>query len=352
MQTYRNLFPRIVSFENLSLAAKKAAAGKRGKFNVCRFLLDQEKELFRLQEELASQTYLPGEYRIFEIFEPKPRIISAAPFRDRVVHHALCNVIEPIFDRSFIYDSYACRKGKGTHRAITRYREFCRKNRYVLKLDIEKYFPTIDHAILKGIISRKIRCEATLWLVNLIIGSSPPQEGIVRYFPGDDLFAPVGRRRGIPIGNLTSQFFANVYLDGLDHFIKEELRVRHYIRYVDDLVIFTGDKDFLWEIRGKISHYLEGLKLKPHPVKSRIFRTDEGVEFLGFRIFPTHTRIKTEGLKRFRRRVKRQKRVFAAGEISVEKLGQSIRAWIAHLEWANSHRLRKHVFAGLVFSKG
>jgi retron-type reverse transcriptase len=340
----------IVSFENLVFAAHRAAAGKRGKYRVCRYLLDLEKELFQLQGELKSRSYRPGKYRIFRIYEPKPRLISAAPFRDRVVHHALCNVIEPIFDRGFIYDSYACRRGKGTHRAVVRFQGFCRKSRYVLKLDIEKYFPSIDHEILKAILARRIRCRDTLWLIGLIIDSSPPQERVIRYFPGDDLFTPVQRGKGIPIGNLTSQFFANLYLDGLDHFIKEGLRCRYYLRYVDDLVVFGDDKKALWEVRDRVSGYLERLRLKLHPVKSRIFRVEEGIEFLGFRIFPTHLRIRAEGLRKFRRRERWQKRAFA-GEISVEKLGRSLRSWIAHASWADSFRLRRRIFGRLIFGR-
>ena len=187
MKTYNRLFEQICSFENLLNASRKAQRGKRFQDEVARFNFHLERELYRLQEELQTQTYRPGAYHEFYIYEPKLRKISAAPYRDRVVHHALCNVIEPIFDRTFIFDSYGCRKGKGTHKAVNRFTEFSRKNRYVLKCDIKKYFPSIDHEILKAMFRRKIRDVQTLWLMDLIVNSSNPQERVLEYFEGDDL---------------------------------------------------------------------------------------------------------------------------------------------------------------------
>ena len=225
MKTYNRLFQQMCSFENLLNAAQKAQRGKRFQAEVARFNFHLEKELYHLQAELQTQTYRPGEYREFYIYEPKLRKISAAPYRDRVVHHALCNVIEPIFERTFIFDSYACRKDKGTHKAVDRFTEFSRKNTYVLKCDIRKYFPSIDHEILKTRFRRKIRDAQVLWLLDLIVDSSNPQEYVHEYFQGDDLLTSLNRRRGIPIGNLTSQFFANIYLNGFDHFVKEDLKL-------------------------------------------------------------------------------------------------------------------------------
>ncbi|MBI2876702.1 MAG: hypothetical protein HYY20_07455 [Candidatus Tectomicrobia bacterium] len=216
MKSYGHLYEQICSFENLLLAARKAQRGKRFRENVGRFNLGLERELLALQEELRGQTYRPGGYREFKIFRPKAcpgprsgeRLISAAPYRDRVVHHALCNVIEPLFDRTFIHDSYACRKGKGTHRAVNRLTAFCRRSRYALQCDIRKYFPSIDHEILLGLISRKIRDKQVLGLIRVILDASNPQEPVPDlYFEGDDPAAALARRRGIPIGNLISQFF-------------------------------------------------------------------------------------------------------------------------------------------------
>ena len=168
MKTYNGLYTQIYSFENLWKAADQAQQGKRFQELVARFNLNRERELFKLQDELQTQTYKPGAYHEFTIYEPKKRMISAAPYRDRVIHHTLCNIIEPIFERIFIFDSYACRVSKGTHKAVDRFTEFCRKNRYVLKADISKYFPSIDHEILKSLIRRKIRIRKHYGLLTLL----------------------------------------------------------------------------------------------------------------------------------------------------------------------------------------
>ena len=212
-------------FPNLVRAAEKAGRGKRSLAGVARFHYDLERQLCRLQDELRAHTYVPGAYRTFRIHDPKPRLISAAPYRDRVVHHALCRVIEPVFEPAFVFDSYACRHGKGTHAAVSRLGTFARRRyRYVLKCDVSRYFPSIDHDILKGLLARKLKDPDVLRLVNLIIDRSNPQEPMLEWFAGDGLFTPVERRRGLPIGNQTSQFFGNVYLNPFDHFVAETLR--------------------------------------------------------------------------------------------------------------------------------
>ena len=192
-----------------------------------RFNLNLENELLGLQRELLEKTYRHGGYRDFFIYDPKRRLISAAPYRDRVVHHALCNIIEPLFERSFIADTYACRKGKGSHAAVDRYSGYARRYRYVPKCDIQKYFQSIDHEILLARISRKIRCPDTLGLIRETIGSRR-DFAFPFHFAGDDLFTPLSREKGIPIGNLTSQFFANVFLDGSDHFVRRGTAVTLY----------------------------------------------------------------------------------------------------------------------------
>jgi retron-type reverse transcriptase len=231
-----NTWEKIVSFENLLAAARLAQKGKRYRPNVLSFNADREKNLIELQAELKEQAYRPGQYRSFRITDPKPRLISAAPYRDRVVHHALCRVIVPPIDRTFIHDSYANRTGSGTHRALKRFAQFARTSRYILQCDICKYFPSIDREILKNILHRKLKCPRTLKLIDLIIDSGNLQDPVYDYYPGDDLLTPLQRPKGLPIGNLTSQFFANVYLDGFDHYIKEKLKIRKYLRYVDDFV--------------------------------------------------------------------------------------------------------------------
>ncbi len=339
------LFDRITAFPNLLLAAHRAALGKRLRPNVAAFTLRLESELLELQRELVSRTYWPGPYRAFVLHEKKPRLISAAPFRDRVVHHALCNVIEPIFERGFLYDSYACRKGKGTHAAVERASAYARRFRYVLKCDVAKFFPSLDHEILFGLVARRIHEEGVLWLVRTIIDGSNPQEPVERYFPGDHLFTPHERRRGIPIGNQTSQFFANVYLNGLDHEAKEALRLPGYVRYVDDVLAFSNNKSQLHETRAALAAYCEGLRLTLHPRKCFVAPVSAGFTFLGFRIFPTHRRVEADNVRRFRRRLRRYRRDVEAGRLSAANAAHRIDSWHAHAAHADSVRLWRRLRA-------
>ena len=265
MKRYGNLWADVVDFQNLLSATRKAQRGKRFRDNVLHFNYRLESELIQLQQQLQAKTYQPGQYKTFKVREPKARLISAAPYRDRVVHHALCNVIMPIFEQTFIHDSYANRVGFGSHRALRRFTQFSRSSRYVFQCDIRKYFPSIDHEILKQILRRKIKCPDTLWLIDTIIDSSNEQEPVTNYFPGDDLLTALQRRKGLPIGNLTSQFFANVYLSGFDHFVKEQLNVNQYLRYVDDFALFSDDRSFLADARPAIEAFLATLRLKIHP---------------------------------------------------------------------------------------
>ncbi|MFQ5422235.1 MAG: reverse transcriptase domain-containing protein, partial [Anaerolineae bacterium] len=212
MKTYRNLYPQICEWDNIYEAYRQARKGKRSRPPAATFELHQESNLIDLQRELEDKTYRPGAYHSFYIHEPKRRLISAAPFRDRVVHHALCNVIEPIFERSFIYDSYANRVGKGTHRALDRAQTYARQYRYLLQCDLRQFFPSIDHAILRDTLARKIADPDVMWLIDRILASGVgvlAEQYDMQWFKGDNLFA-VHRPRGLPIGNLTSQFWANV----------------------------------------------------------------------------------------------------------------------------------------------
>ncbi|MCX7048136.1 MAG: RNA-directed DNA polymerase [Candidatus Sumerlaeota bacterium] len=351
MKRHGDLWPEVVSFRNLCLAARKAQRGKRWRENVLEFNYCQEALLLEIQEELLSKTYCPGPYRSFVIVEPKRRLISAAPYRDRIVHHALCNVIEPIFDRTFIMDSYATRLNKGTHKALERFTGWARSSRWILQCDIRKYFPSIDHEILKGLIRRKIKCLDTLWLADSIIEHSNPQEPVEQWFDGDDLLTPASRRKGLPIGNLTSQFFANVYLNSLDHFVKETLGAGRYLRYMDDFALFSDNREELAAAREKIEAYLAGLRLRIHPVKSQLFKCREGVNFLGFRILQRQIRVRSENLKRARRRLKIQQALFAQGDLEFAKVKQSVQSWIAHLRHGTTARLRQRIFKSLVFRR-
>ncbi len=348
MKRFKRLYSDIHSFHNLLIAFKKASKGKRSKPAVATFEVNLEKGLLRLEQELREKTYRPGPYRSFYIHDPKKRLISAAPFRDRVVHHAICNIIEPLFERTFIYDSYANRKGKGTHKAIERYQHYARQYKYVLKCDIRKFFPSIDHAILKQELRWKIACPDTLWLLDLIIDASNPQEPHAPFFPGDDLFTPQQRRRGLPIGNLTSQFWANVYMNRFDHFVKEELGVPGYIRYVDDFVLFHNSTSVLADYRQAIQHYLARLRLLAHPNKTHIHATQRGVPFLGFRVYPHYRVLQKTKTHRFRRFLRFQVERYGKGLLSAARLEQGLNSWLGHVRFGQSHRLERHVMHDLI----
>ena len=349
MKRYGNLWGDVASIENLFIASKKAQRGKRFRENVLLFNFNLEEELLTLHEELIAKTYLPGIYRTFLIVEPKKRMISAAPYRDRVVHHALCNVIVPIFEKTFIDHTYANRLGYGTHRALRSFAKYTRKYRYVFQGDIRQYFPSIDHEILKSLIRRKIKCRDTLWLIDRIIDASNDQKVKGGYFSGDDLFTPGERRRGLPIGNLTSQFFANIYLNGLDHYVQDEVGCAGYVRYVDDFALFDNDVERLKAARIAVESYLEGVRLRIHPVKSQIFETMRGPCFVGFRVLPETIRVRSENLRRSRRRLKRYRLAYGRGEMPVAKVTECLRSWIGHLGHGNTWRLRERIFATLGF---
>lgn len=359
MKRYGYLWADITAFENLWQAAKQAQRGKRFRPNVLAFNHEIEKNLLILQAELQTHTYQPGDYRTFEIIDPKPRLISAAPYRDRVVHHALCNVIVPLLERSFIDDSYANRLGYGTHRALRRAVQFTQSRRYVLQCDIRKYFPSIDRTILKQQLRRRIKCPDTLWLIDTIIDNGSPQSDEVVYFPGDTLLTPLERQAGLPIGNLTSQFFANVYLNGFDHFVKEHLHIRNYLRYVDDFLLFADDRQLLADAKATIVNYLQSLRLQLHPIKSQLFETSVGINFVGFRILPKgkgfpkdiYIRVRNDNLRRSRLRLKQLQQDYATRQIDLPALVQRLRSWEAHLMHGDTHRLRRHIFDETVFQR-
>ena len=341
----QDLFDGIASFPALLEAALRAAKGKRDKPGAAAFLANLEKEVLRLERELKNGRYRPGRYVQIEIFDPKHRIVSAAPFRDRVVHHAFCAVCEPVFERGFIYDSYANRIGKGSHRAVARYERFRNRTDHALRCDVYRYFPAIDHEILKQDLRRRIGCPRTLDLVDRIIDNSNAQEPVNLYFPDDDLLTPLERRRGLPIGNLTSQFFANIYLDGLDHYCKEILGAKGYVRYVDDFALFHDDPRQLDDWRTKISTYLEGRRLRLHPRKTEILSNAEPTRFLGFVLLPDGgRRLPDDNVRRFRNRLRGLRDRWRHGTVTEEEVAQRVRSWIAHAEHANTWRLRQSIF--------
>ena len=347
MKTYRQLYPQVCDFENLYQAYRKARKGKRGRAEVAAFEFCLEDNLIRLQDELTARTYRHSPYYSFTIHEPKRRLISAAPFRDRVVHHALMRAIEPIFERTFIYDSYANRVGKGTHRALDRAQEFARRNRYALPCDVRQFFPSIDHAILRTMLARKLADPGIMWLVDRILESGVgvlSEEYEMAYFPGDDLFA-VQRPRGLPIGNLCSQHWANVYLNELDQFVKRELKVRDYVRYVDDMLFFGDDKRRLWELRAAVIEKAAGLRITLHEAQAQVRPVTEGIPFLGFTVYPTHRRLKRRKGIAFCRRLRGLLATYRQGLIDLERLDASVQGWVNHARYGDTWGLRESVFS-------
>lgn len=351
-----DVYDQICTWDNLHLAWRKAARGKRGGEPAARFEYHLEENLVRLRHELREKTYRHGDYHSFTIHDPKRRLISAAPFRDRVVHHALCNVIEPMFERRFIYDSYANRAGKGTHRALDRCQAFARRFRYVLQCDIRQFFPSIDHAVLKGILKRTIDDEDAMWLACRILTSGVgvlDEAYDMVWFPGDDLFA-VNRPRGLPIGNLTSQFWANCFLDPFDHFVKRQLcyagRSPAYVRYVDDFLLFADEKAALWAWREALMERLAALRLTIHEGRAHPRPTTEGIPFLGFVVFPTHRRLKRRKGIAYRRRLKGLVAACEAGEIPPEPVVASLRGWMNHVRYGDTWGLRQALLADLPVS--
>lgn len=352
MKRYGNLWDRIISWENLVLAARKAQRGKRDRDSVQRFNFRQESELLTLQRELQNHTYRPGLFRTHWLYRPKKRLISAAPYRDRVVHHALMNILEPILDTHFHPDSYACRKGKGTHAAADRLEILMRRCRYALQCDIRKFFPSIDHELLKTAFRRLIKDKHTLWLMDLIVDNSNEQPRELWWFEGDDLFTPLERRRGLPIGNLTSQWFANWMLNGLDHYITSHLGIGAYVRYCDDFVLLHSDSKALKDALAGVRQFLSARRLRLHERKVFVRPVRSGITFVGYRIRPTHRLLRKENIRAFRRRVRWMKKAYADGRLDWEAVKLRLDSWMGHAGHTDSKLVIKRLSQEWTFTRG
>lgn len=345
-KTYNNLFPQIYDFETLLAAYRRARRGKRDRHEVRRFEQDLEGNLIQLQNELIWGEYETGRYRCFMVEEPKRREVAALPFRDRVVQHALVSVTEPLWERRFIADSYACRPGRGTHRGADRAQAMLRQVKrqhgkvYALKADIAKYFASIDHGVLKQLLRRRIACRRTLALADSIIDSTD-----AGHRPGV----------GLPIGNLTSQLWANVYLHELDEFVKHGLRERHYVRYMDDFVVIHHDKAHLHQVRAQIEAFLaDALRLRTNS-KTQVFPVGaiggRALDFLGYRIWPTHRKLRKSSISRITRTLRRFQRWYAAGRIALSRVRASVMSWLAHAAQANARGLVRYVLGRTTFTR-
>ncbi|MBU4456458.1 MAG: reverse transcriptase/maturase family protein [Nanoarchaeota archaeon] len=324
-------YNELCSYENLETAFNRARKGQTLKEYVINFEKKLKKNLLQLRTELVMHTYQPKPLEIFILRDPKTRKISKSEFRDRVVHHAICNIIESVFDKRFIYDSFANRIGKGTLNAIKRFDTFKRKvsknntiKCYVLKADIKSYFDTVNQGILIKILSKQIHDDRIMWLIKIILDNHQGKE----------------KNKGMPLGNLTSQFFANVYLNELDQFVKHKLKVKYYIRYVDDFVILHQSKVKLEEYKEKINQFLkEQLNIKLHPEKSQIIKLEKGIGFLGFRIFYHHKLIVKKNMRKFEKKMQRMKKLYQINKINREKIIEKYEGWIAYARNANTFNL-------------
>jgi len=331
-----NIYSETYKLSNLILAWRNARKHKTRKDYVIEFEGNLIKNLLKLQEELRTQNYKPLPLKTFILRDPKTRKISKSAFRDRIVHHALVRVIELIFDKMFIYESCANRIGKGNLFAIKRFELFKRKvtnnlktEAFCLKADIKHYFDEVKHEVLIKIIRRKISDEKVIWLIKQILSNSTSVIG----GGGEE-------RKGMPLGNLTSQFFANVYLHELDYFVKHKLKAKYYIRYVDDFVILHSSKEQLEEWKQEINNFLKKeLKLELHPEKSRILSLSRGIDFVGFRNFYYYKLLRKRNIKKMMFRIKQYKN----GEVKFEKLLESFQGWNAYAKWANSLKLRRAI---------
>jgi len=324
-------FENIYSPENLYHAWHKVSLGKSAKSSVLNFYRNLDKNLSSIAEDLKNGTYQPGHYNLFLIRDPKERIISASPVRDRVVQHAIMNYYDPVFDRNLIFDSYACRVGKGTHKAVLRAFHFAKSSRYFLKMDVRKYFDSIDHATLKILLAKIVKDEAVLNVFYTIIDSCNVSAG-----------------KGIPIGNLTSQFFANYYLSSFDHHFKERLHAKRYIRYMDDILVFSDDKEELKNMYNEAVHYTaEKLKLVLKP--QIIGHNTDGAPFLGFLVKPSGIYLQTKTKKRYKFRITEIEYKKNQGVFTALEAGRRAESVTAHLLLARSKNFRNNVLHGRVF---
>lgn len=344
MKTHKKLYEKLYSIENLLSAFAKARKGKSKKNYVVNFESNLEKNIAMLQRDLRLNKYNPSRLRKFIIRDPKTRTIHSSIFRDRIVHHAIINVIKPFYENIFIYDSFASRKNKGSHLAVKRFESFVRKassngqkiknpfnnnsiRGYVLKADIKHYFATIDHEVLLNILKRKINDSELIKLIETILNS----------------FDTNYQRKGLPLGNYTSQFFANVYLNHLDYFVKHRLKAKYYIRYVDDFIILHKDKSVLCDYKDKIEKYLKFLKLELHPEKSEIHALRNGITFLGYRIFYHYRLLRKRNIRYFKRRLSEKLELYRSEIIREKELDGFINGWMGYSSFANTHNSNKKI---------
>lgn len=355
MHKIRGLYEKIYDFGNLYEAYIQARKGKRYRLEVMKFTNHLEENLIQIQNELMWKTYEVGRYREFFVNEPKKRLIMALPFMDRVVQWAIYQVLNPYFEKGFIADSFACRVGKGTHRAVDRLQYWLRymhrrhEQFFALKLDVSKYFYRVDHNVLMGILRRRVGDEDLLWLLEVIVRCEHTKFGIPL---GDHQFdADRIGGVGMPIGNLTSQMFANLYLNELDQYAKQTLHAKRYIRYMDDVVVLHEDKKYLWALKEQIDEFITSqLNLKLNN-KTMVRKASQGVEFVGFRVWPTHKKLRKKSALKMKRRLRYLQRAFGRGAVDLQEVNSSVQSYLGILKHCNSYNLREKLFGNLVWTR-
>ena len=341
MRIWHNIYSNLITLESVFTAWDEFFQGKKKKNDVVVFRRYLEDNLFELHRSLRNKTYRHGGYKSFYIRDPKIRHISKASVRDRVVHHLVSNVLEKIFDPTFYVHSYSCRKNRGVHKAIEAFVKMARKvsknntsSLFVLKCDIKKFFASVDHEVLYRLLDKKIYDDDFMWLLKEIIDSFNADS------PG----------KGMPIGNLTSQHFANIYMDPFDSFVKHNLNVKYYIRYADDFVIMAENKGYLEELVIKLKEFLEHeLKLSLHPQKITIRDYYLGIDFLGYVVFPYFILPRTKTKKRLFRKIHKKVELYKMNKITAESLMQSVQSYLGYLTHANTYKLSRQLKNQIVF---
>lgn len=339
MRIYKNLFNKIIQPETLFSAWEEFKSGKGFKPDVLLFEQELERNVFKLVTDLRMGRYKHDRYMGFYISDPKLRHIHKATVRDRVLHHAIFNVLNPIFEPTFIPNSFSCRVGKGSHKGVLCLRGMLNKESrnntracYVLKCDVRKFFDSIDHGILLEILSRKIKDQKVMNLVREIIGSFNSKQS--------DLFC----KKGVPIGNLTSQIFANIYMNEFDQFVKHKLKIKYYARYTDDFVIISRDREYLLSLISVVSEFLGNvLKLELHPKKVEIISYHKGVDFLGYVVFPHHILIRKKTKKRVIKKLTLRLEQYQEGSIEKKTFLASFQSYLGVLSHANAYKFSENL---------
>ena len=334
MKVYCNLFEQVISLENLFSAWDDFKSDKRKKPDVMRFEWELEENIFQLHRELQSGAYQHSPYSGFYVTDPKQRHIHKALVRDRILHHAVFSVINPIFEPTFIATSFSCRVGYGTHRgveALTKMMRKVSKNNtrtcHVLKCDVRKFFHSVDHQVLLGILRKRIKDEKAMWLL----------ESIIESYSSD-----VGHHKGVPIGNLTSQLFANIYMNEFDRYMKHIVKAKHYLRYTDDFAIVSENRFYLEELLPKIKKFLsDNLVINLHPNKIILSTFCQGVDFLGYVSFPKYRLLRTKTRRRIFVRLRRKLKSYREGLTSKTSREQSLQSYLGVLSHANTFKLRE-----------